>query len=97
MSTCSLSVLTLHHFKTISTTTHGWIPVPAFSVKYLIASYEVVRVLSQFRSSTEWAVKAPEEDGRKLVSKSILFIVRNASTFAQTLDAFCKVCLQRDL
>ena len=58
MSTCSLSVLTLHHFKTISTTTQGWIPVPAFSVKYLMASYGVVGdvscfTLSQLRSFTD--------------------------------------------
>ena len=59
MSTCSLSVLILHHFKTISTTTQGWIPVPAFSAKYLMASYEVTgdvnfSTLSQLRSFIEW-------------------------------------------
>ena len=67
MSACSLSVLTLHHFKTISTTTQGWIPVPAFAVKYLMASYEVFgddscSTLPQLRSFIELAVEAPEEN-----------------------------------
>ena len=68
MSTCSLSVLTLHHFNTISTTTQGWIPAPAFSVKYLMASYGVTgdvscSTLSQLRSFTDEAVKFQEEAG----------------------------------
>ena len=80
ISTRSVSILTLHHFKTISNTTQGWILGPAFTAKYLIASYEVAAdvscsTLSQLRSFLEWAVKLIEEDGWIFLSISISVVV----------------------